>query len=393
MKKNRFRSLLALLITTLLIAGCSRVEGNGLSDSSSAAQKTTTTEDEVQKLKDQVAQLEADRELDILLNKSELEGLDLVDGPIYVTGHKSPDSDTVCSAIAYAGLLKKLGYDAQPVVLGKISNETKYILETAGVEEPPLLDDAAGLNMVLVDHSEYKQSADGLKDAHVISIIDHHGDGNVTTGNQLVYDARPLGATATIIWIRYRNYGVEMDSQTATLLLGALLSDTKNMKANSCSADREALKYLSETAGIPDTDAFYNKIFEESLSYDGFTDEEIFCEDMKQYTVGERAYLIGVISLYDEEDAPDMAARMNKVMPSVAQSYEADMAFAQITVFHDDKNVNFIVPSNEAARDALSEAFPDAEYKDGMFILRPGISRKKVLVPALSDVLSAYPSE
>lgn len=63
--------------------------------------------------------------------------------------------------------------------------------------------------MVPVDHSEYAQSADGLKDANVIGIIDHHANGSVTTKSPLIYDARPLGSAATIVWIRYRNCRIE----------------------------------------------------------------------------------------------------------------------------------------------------------------------------------------
>ena len=123
----------------------------------------------------------AGKELDILLNRSDLEGLGEIEGTIYVTGHKNPDSDTVGSSIAYAALLRALGYDAVPVVLGPVNHESEYILEAAGLEAPELLEDASGLNMVLVDHSEYAQSADGLENAHIIAIIDHHGDGSVTT--------------------------------------------------------------------------------------------------------------------------------------------------------------------------------------------------------------------
>ncbi len=85
----------------------------------------------------------------------------------------------------YAQLLQKLGYDASAVVLGDINNETKCILEKAGLDAPQLLEDASGCNMVLMDHSDYEQSADGLQDANIIFIIDHHGDGSVRTGNRL----------------------------------------------------------------------------------------------------------------------------------------------------------------------------------------------------------------
>ena len=197
----------------------------------------------------------AESELNVKLNLSDLDGLGEIKGTIYVTGHKSPDSDTVGSSIAYAELLRQLGYDAKAVVAEKVNRETEYILQTAGMDVPEILEDASECNMVLVDHSEYTQAINGMENANIISIIDHHNDGAVTTGSQLIYDARPLGSTATIIWLRYRNYGLEPDKQTATVMLGAILSDTSDLKSETTTfADREAVKTLSVIADISDTD-------------------------------------------------------------------------------------------------------------------------------------------
>jgi len=335
-----------------------------------------------------------EKELEIQLNRSELEGLGEIEGKIYVTGHKSPDSDTVGSSIAYAALLQKLGYDAVPVVLGPVNHETAYILEAAGVETPELLEDAAGLNMVLVDHSEYTQSADGLQDAHIISIIDHHGDGTVTTGNQLIYDARPLGSTATIVWLRYRYYGIELDKKTAYVMLGSILSDTKNLQANTTTADREALKELCGIAGVSDTDSFYQEMFKASLSYEGMSDEEIFFSDYKEYESGGKKYSIGCVNAYDEKDAEDLCGRMKAVMPSTLSPTGMDMAFAQVSIFHDDISVSYLVPCNEAAEEVLEAAFGDqAAFSGTYYRLEPSISRKKVLVPAITDILESYPKE
>lgn len=340
------------------------------------------------------AAFQAERDLNILLNRSELEGLGEVEGPIYVTGHKSPDSDTVGSSIAYAGLLRNLGYDAQAVVLGGINHETAFILESASMDVPPLLEDASGKNMILVDHSEYTQSADGLKDAHIISIIDHHGDGSVKTGNQLIYDARPLGATATIIWIRYRNYGVVPDPRTAKVMMGSILSDTKNLSSGTTSADREALKDLSGAAGVEDTDAFYREMYKASLSYEGMTDEEIFFSDYKEYEASGKNYSIGCVSAYDEAAAGDLAERMKAVFPAVLSSSGMDMAFAQISIYHDDIDISYVVPSGDQAAAVIEAAFGDSAEFDGVsYVFRPGISRKRDLVPAVTDVLAAHPSE
>lgn len=341
------------------------------------------------------SQYQAERELNILLNRSDLEGLGNIEGPIYVTGHKSPDSDTVGSAIAYAALLQQLEYDAHPVVLGDINNETKYVLEFAQLNVPELLEDASGCNIVLVDHSEYIQSAEGLRDANIISIIDHHGDGTVTTGNQLIYDSRPLGSTATIVLIRYRNYGLEPDKQVALAMIGAILSDTKNLQSNSTtSADREAIKMLSSIAGNPDTESLYQNMLKASLSYDGMTDNQIFFSDYKEYEVGSKKFSIGCINAYDEETAKDIAERMKELMPSILESAGMDMTFAQISIFHDDIDMTYLIPSDEATAEVLESAFGDkAEFDGTSYILSPGISRKQVTVPAITNVLESHPQE
>ena len=334
------------------------------------------------------------REFDILLNRSELEWLGKTDETIYVTGHKSPDSDTVVSAIVYASLLQSLGYHTVPVVLGSLKNETKYILNAAGVEAPELLADASGQNMILVDHSDYTQSADGLQDARIISIIDHHGDGSVTTGNPIIYDARPMGATTTIIWMRYRHYGIEPTRQNALIMAGAILSDTSNLKSDTTTtADREALKALSKLAGISDVNAFYQEIFKASISYEGFTDEEIFFSDYKEYESDGTKYAIGCINAYDEAGAEDLIKRMSQIVPSMLTTTGMNMAFAQISIFHDDISITYLVPSDEAAGEVLESAFGETAVFDGAaYRLEPGFSRKK-LVSAITDVLKSHPKE
>ena len=333
--------------------------------------------------------------LNIQLNRSDLKDLEEIEGTIYVTGHKSPDSDTVGSSIAYAALLRALGYDAVPVVLGNVNHESAYILDAAGLETPELLEDAAGLNMILVDHSEYAQSAEGMKDAKIISIIDHHGDGTVMSANPLIYDARPVGSTATIVWLRYRNYGIQPDRQSAIMMLGAILSDTKNLQPNASTfADREAVKVLSELGGITDIDAFYQEMYKALLSYEGMTDEEIFFTDYKEYEIGSRKVSVGSINAYDEETAKDLAARMRKTMPLTKPSTGMDMSFAMVSIQHDDISVTYLVPSDEAEEEVLKAAFGNEAVYDGTsWRIEPCISRKAAFIPAITDVLESYPKE
>lgn len=336
-----------------------------------------------------------ERELDIRIHRSDLEGLGVIDGPIYVTGHKSPDSDTIGCAVGFAALLDKLGYDAKPVVLGKINNETRFILQSAGVEEPMLLEDASGRNMVLVDHSEYTQSAEGLQDANILAVIDHHALGAITTPSPLIYDARPLGSAATIVWSRYRDYGIEPDKAVAQVMMGSVLSDTKNLTSSTTTAaDKEAVKALSALAGVSDIDTFYRDMYSASISYEGMTDEEIFFSDYKEYEKGGVKFSIGCVNAYDEEGAKDLALRMQKIFPEALASTGMDMAFIQIDIQHDDLSCTYLLPSDDRADEVLKAIFTNASDFDGLLYKHePYASRKAFSVPSITEVLEAFPKE
>ena len=175
----------------------------------------------------------------------------------------------------------------------------------------------------------------------------------------------------------------------------SILSDTKNLQSETTTfADREALKALSLLAGISDTDALYQEMYLASISYDGMTDEEIFFNDYKEYERGGKKFGIGCMNAYDEAGAENLVERMTNVFSSVDAPNGMDMSFAQITIFHDDISITYLVPSNEAADEVLEAAFGDDAVYDGVsYRLEPGISRKQVLVPAITDIMEAYPKE
>ena len=335
-----------------------------------------------------------DRKLLQELNRSSISNMVLEDGEIYVIGHKSPDSDTVCSAIAYARLLNELGYAAKPAITMPVNNETAYILKQAGVEEPEVLYDASGLNIFLVDHSEYAQAADGMEDAHIVGILDHHGVGTVSTGNQVVYQGRPIGATATIVWLDYLNYGVEIDRQTAQVLLGAILSDTYYLTSSTTTeADRKAIETLSQIAEVDDVDGFYQRIRAEDLSYKGMTDEEILFGDYKEYEASGTKFGIGLARAIDDEAAVELAKRMKTALEEYGSSRDVDLIYCSIGVYINEINHDYIIPGNELSESVLKNAFPDYRYDGTSYLYENGLGRKTIFVPGLTDYLAARPHE
>ena len=335
------------------------------------------------------------QELLFNLNRSSIENIDVEGGTVYVIGHQSPDSDTVCSAIAYARMLTMLGVNAEAAVTDKLNNETAYILREAGVKAPPVLEDASGKDIFLVDHSEYAQAAEGMEDAHIVGILDHHGVGSVTTGYQIVYEARPIGATATIVWLDYLNYGLEVDKTTAFVLLGAVLSDTDNLTGSTVTyADKQAVSTLADIAGVEDVDGLARKLHEMSLSYEGMTDEDILFSDYKEYEVSGVKFGIGSVGAIDEKTAEELAGRMKTAMQDGFKTRDVSLMYALVGIRENGEKIDYVVPYDEMSRQVLEEAFPQHEmYGETAFVFPKGLGRKTKFVPGLTEYLAAHPKE
>ena len=377
---KKYLYIIVSLILAILVGVCAFNAGK-----SSGNTKLQEQYDELLKKQEELQQL----------NRSSIEKMIKEDGPIYVIGHRSPDSDTVCTAIAYARFLNMLGYEAQPRINDKVNNETAFILKEAGVEVPEELIDASGLNIFLVDHSEYAQATEGMVDAHIVGVIDHHGVGTLQTGNQVVYEAKPIGATATIVWLDYLNYGLEIDKTTAHLLLGAVLSDTGNLSGSTTTeADVAAVKELSVLAGIENVDEFYNKMHAEKISYKGMSNEEILFSDYKEYEAFGTKYGIGLVDSLNEESSKMLAEKMKEALKENFNKKDVDLMYASVGIREDGKKIDYIIPANELSESILKNAFPNYDEYDGTsYIFRSGLGRKTKFVPGLNEYLGAHPHE
>jgi inorganic pyrophosphatase/exopolyphosphatase len=175
---------------------------------------------------------------------------------VYVVGHSSPDTDSVAAAIAFANYLKATGTDAVPVVQAtELNPESKLVLDRFGLAQPEALTDAAGKEMALVDFSDIAQAPANIGDAEVVAIVDHHKIGDITTGSPILFYAKPVGCTCTVLHEMYKNNNVDLPKNIAGAMLSAILSDTVNFKSPTCTLDQVAgirsdlVKGLQEVKG------------------------------------------------------------------------------------------------------------------------------------------------
>lgn len=313
---------------------------------------------------------------------------DYGDAVTYVIGHRNPDSDAVGSAIAYAHLLNEIGIPAEAAISGPVNNETAFALEFLGMEAPAILDNAEGKQFVLVDHSAYSQAIDGMAQARIVGIVDHHGIGDVTNSEFINVRSAPVGATASLVYQSYVECEVPIPRDMARAMLMSLLSDTRNMARNVTAIDRQAYDSLKETAEIDDLDAFYQKMSEAIASYGDMSEWEIFQSDYKEYEEAGVKFGVADVNAFGEEAVRAMADRMYQVMEERFEGMGLDMLYTIINnKGHDEgENMIYMIAYGEGAAETLQKAY--GNY-DGArcFIFREALSRKKDIVPAIIEAL------
>ena len=311
-----------------------------------------------------------------------LRSIDYGDEVTYVIGHKSPDTDTVGSAIAYAWLLQQLGINAKAAATAAVNRETQYALDLWGMDQPEILSDAAGKQFVLVDHSEYSQALDGMEAARVVGVVDHHGIGDIRNTERIAVISLPAGATASVIYRMYLDCGVEIPGDMARVMLMGILSDTKGMTSNVTQLDREACDSLIAIAGIGDIGALYAGMRSAKTSFGGMTASEIFHSDYKEYLAGDKTFGVGSIYTETEESLVELTEMMEAELPSIYASESMDMLFCMVST----DETTWMIWYGEGAERAVRDSFP--EYAGGSrLIFIPKASRKGDIVPLLTAAL------
>jgi manganese-dependent inorganic pyrophosphatase len=235
-----------------------------------------------------------------------------------VVGHKSPDTDSVISAIAVADLMSKRGVQAKPVTQGAATPETAFVLDKFGLAKPEVATSVAGQKVILVDHSDLAQAPSDLKDAEVIAIVDHHKLGDVTTSSPLLMWVWPAGCTGTVIKAMYDFYGVEVPKNIAGGLLCAILSDTVIFKSpTTTDDDRKAVESLAKIAGVADYKTLGMDMFKVKSAVDGVPARDLVFRDYKDFDMSGKKVGIGQLEVIDlamlDKVKAELAAEICKV--------------------------------------------------------------------------------
>nr|WP_304214156.1 manganese-dependent inorganic pyrophosphatase [Fredinandcohnia onubensis] len=302
---------------------------------------------------------------------------------VLVFGHKNPDTDTICSAIAYAELKNKLGLDAEPVRLGEINSETQYALDYFKAEAPRLVENVANevQSVILVDHNERQQSADGLENVKIKEVIDHHRVANFETSDPLYFRVEPVGCTATILNKLYKENNVEITKEIAGLMLSAIISDSLLFKSPTCTdEDVKAARELAEIAGV-DADSYGLEMLKAGANVSDKTAEQLVSLDSKEFSMNGNKVQIAQVNVVDPQDVLTRQSELEEVMNQQINDNGLDLFLLVITDILNNDSVGLAVG---AKTEAVEKAF-NVTLDNKTAELKGVVSRKKQVVPVLTE--------
>lgn len=309
-------------------------------------------------------------------------------GKVLVFGHKNPDTDAVTSAISYAYLQQQLGVDAEAVALGEVGEETAYALDYFNTQAPRVIETAANEaeQVMLVDHNEFQQSVSDIEKVTVLSVVDHHRIANFHTADPLHYRAEPVGCTNTIILKMFKENQVDIPKDIAGLMLSAIISDSLLFKSPTCTEqDIKAAKELAEIAEV-DLESYGLDMLKAGTNTGDKTAEELLEGDAKTFPMGSKSVRIGQVNVVDVNDVLSRKAELVKEMERLCLENKYDLYVLLITnILESDSEA--LVSGNPIK--AVEEAF-GKEITDSQLPLSGVVSRKKQVVPNLTEVLKKY---
>lgn len=240
-------------------------------------------------------------------------------------------------------------------------------------------------NVILVDHNERSQSIDGLEEAKILEIIDHHRIGDVFTGQPIYFRNEPVGSTCTIIASIMFENGRRPSKKIAGILSAGIISDTLLFRSpTSTSTDKIMLDRLARIADL-DVEEFAVEMFKAGTSLTGQTPQELLSQDFKAFTIND--YKIGISQVFtmDSESLEDMRDDLIDLMEERAREYGYSIFMLMLTnIFEQASEIVAVGQEKNYAAQAFDERLVnDSFYAPGV------LSRKKQVVPPITNTLSA----
>jgi manganese-dependent inorganic pyrophosphatase len=302
-----------------------------------------------------------------------------------VFGHTSPDTDSTGSPIIWAWYLNEIRDEkAEAVLLGEPNTEAAFMLTKWDLPKPRIIDGIeAGAPVVIVDTNNPAELPEGINDADIRAIIDHHKlVGGLETKGPIDIRVEPLACTATLMWKMIGKDMAQAPAWVKGAMLSCILSDTLEFRSPTTTPEDEAVaRALAEDLGI-DIPAYAAEMFAAKSDVSAFSDAELLRMDSKTYEVAGKTFRVSVLETTSPETVLSRKDSLMETMPVVATEDGAD----QVLLFVVDilrEQSTLLVP-NDLVKQVAEKSFATL-VGDADTVVLPGVvSRKKQIIPNLT---------
>ena len=299
---------------------------------------------------------------------------------LYIVGHKIPDSDSICSAIAVAYLKNALNIEAIACKQGDINPETEFILKKFGLETPITKTSYAGEDTFITDTTDLALCPDDILDANILGVVDHHKLGDLTTSSPLEAWIRPVGCSNTIVKEMFDFYGVEIPADIAGIMTCAILSDTVIFKSPTCTkADTKAVKELANIAGIDNPKELGMDMFKVKSAVEGTPIRELVMRDFKAFNMSGTKVGIGQLESVDISVFDTIKEDLLNDLETLKNKENLHSVLLLLTDIMKEGS-QLLISSDDVSK--IESAF-DKKTVDSQVWLDGVLSRKKQIVPFL----------
>ena len=308
-----------------------------------------------------------------------------MENKVIVTGHKNPDTDSICSSIVMANLAKHYGVDCKPARLENINKETEYVLKHLSIEAPELVEKVEeGQKLILVDHNEKAQSVEGRDKAKVLAVIDHHRIADFETNEPLYYLAKPYGCTSTILFEEYKKAGLEIDKTMGTLMLSAIVSDTLLLKSPTCTeTDVKTVEELEKITGLKASE-YGLDMLKAGTDLSTYSSQEVINLDAKEFEKNDKKIVISQVNTADIDDVFSRREEIEFAMEKEIVEKKLNLFIFVITdIINTNSKIIAIGPDKELAEKAFNQKLDELDS----MMLEGVVSRKKQIAPPLLEVI------
>lgn len=304
---------------------------------------------------------------------------------ILVFGHKNPDNDAIMSAVVFAQLAQAVDPANEYVAcrLGGLPGESAALLEKHGVPAPALLEKIEPadekVKVILTDHNELGQTVEGIENAEIVGVVDHHRIADVQTAQPIMFVNIPWGSTCCVIARLFEVTGTPMSDAQASLLLAAMMTDTVMMKSpTTTDADRAMAAKLAAQIGV-DPVAYGAQVFK-SRGADGFTPAQMVSRDIKKFDIGGKAVYIGQYETVNKEPVLAQADQIRAAMEEYRLANGGDTLVLCVTDIIEEGSQVFVTGDPAVVEKGLGiTVVPEGVWMPGV------LSRKKQVAAPLIE--------